>query len=93
MESGYGDSQGSPEHPSAKAPRNAGKTGAGPDNTAAAISRNTRIQHLAGTPPGGFMSWLEHHRKSELLASDAETARHQDNDNRARELYKKAAEA
>lgn len=39
------------------------------------------------------MSWLEHHRKSELLASDAETASHQGDNNRARELYKKAAEA
>ena len=39
------------------------------------------------------MSWLEHHRTSELLASDAETASHQGDNNRARELYKKAAEA
>lgn len=39
------------------------------------------------------MSWLEHHRNSELLASEAEIASHQGNDNRARELYKKAAEA
>jgi len=39
------------------------------------------------------MSWLEHHRKSELLASDAEIASHRGDGERARELYKKAAEA
>lgn len=39
------------------------------------------------------MSWLEHHRNSELLASDAEIALHQGDSIRARELYKKAAEA
>ena len=39
------------------------------------------------------MSWLEHHRKSELLASDAETASHQGDNAKGRELYKKAAEA
>ena len=39
------------------------------------------------------MSWLEHHRKSEQLASNAEIASHRGDGERARELYKKAAEA
>lgn len=38
------------------------------------------------------MTWLEHHRKSEMLACDAETASYRGDNTQARELYKKAAE-
>ena len=39
------------------------------------------------------MSWLEYHRESELLASDAEIALHRGDGEQARALYNKAAEA
>lgn len=39
------------------------------------------------------MSWLEDHRESEQLASDAEIAAHRGDIVRARELYERAAEA
>ena len=39
------------------------------------------------------MTWIEHHRKSERHAADAEVAYHLHERNRAQELYAKAAEA
>ena len=39
------------------------------------------------------MSWLEYHRESERLASDAEITAHRGDGERARALYNKAAEA
>lgn len=39
------------------------------------------------------MSWLAHHKKSERLAGQAETAKRRGNDKQAKEFYKRAAES
>ncbi len=45
---------------------------------------------MAHTDP---MTWLEHHRQAEILASDADVARYKGDRARARQLYGKAADA